>query len=45
VAWVAEASAALRDSAEQIAGLLHATPVIHGDESGLRVAGNCTGCT
>ena len=39
VAWVAEASIALQGSAEQIASGLHCAPVIHGDESGLRVAG------
>jgi transposase len=37
--WVAEASAALLETAEGIGGQLRAAPVLHGDESGLRVAG------
>lgn len=39
VAWVAEADAALSPTARQIASQLSAAPVLHGDESGLRVAG------
>ena len=37
-AWVAEASAAFQGTADIIAGQLHAAPVLHSDESGLRVA-------
>jgi transposase len=37
--WVAEASAALLETAEGVADRLRAAPVLHGDESGLRVAG------
>lgn len=39
MAWVAEAGAALRGTAGRIASQLHVAPVIHGDESELRVAG------
>jgi transposase len=45
VAWVAEARAALQGTANVIASQLNAAPLVHADESGLRVAGNCTGCT
>jgi transposase len=37
--WVAEASAALLETAGSVADQLRAAPVLHGDESGLRVAG------
>lgn len=39
LAWVAEASVALQTTADQIADLLRAAPVLNADESGLRVAG------
>jgi transposase len=39
LAWVAEASAALQATADQIAEHLRAAPVLNADESGLRVAG------
>ncbi|MDQ2822614.1 MAG: IS66 family transposase [Pseudomonadota bacterium] len=39
LAWVAEASAALQPTADQIAEHLRAAPVLNADESGLRVAG------
>ena len=38
LAWVAEASAAFQGTAETIAAQLHAAPIVHADESGLRVA-------
>jgi transposase len=37
--WVAEASAALLETAGGVSDQLRAAPVLHGDESGLRVAG------
>jgi transposase len=37
LAWVGEASAALKKSADVIARHLHAAPVVHADETGLRV--------
>lgn len=39
VAWVAEARAALQGTANVIASQLNAAPLVHADESGLRVAG------
>lgn len=39
VAWVAEASAALQETANVIASQLNAAQLVHADESGLRVAG------
>lgn len=39
VAWVAQARAALQGTANVIADQLNAAPLIHADESGLRVAG------
>lgn len=39
VAWVAEARAALQETADVIARQLNAAPLVHADESGLRVAG------
>ena len=39
LAWVAEARAALDGTATLIAQQLHKAPVLHSDESGLRVAG------
>ena len=38
LAWVAEASAAFQSTADTIAAQLHAAPILHADESGLRVA-------
>lgn len=37
-AWVSEAGAAFQGTADTIAAQLHAAPVLHSDESGLRVA-------
>ena len=39
VAWVAEAQVVLQATANVIASQLHAAPLVHADESGLRVAG------
>ncbi|MBB5610986.1 hypothetical protein HDE71_005562 [Janthinobacterium sp. S3M3] len=39
LAWVAEASAALQATADQIADQLRAAPVLNAAESGLRAAG------
>jgi len=39
VAWVDEARVALQDTADDIAHSLHTAPLVHADESGLRVAG------
>jgi transposase len=39
VTWVAEARAALQGTADSIADSLHRAPLVHADESGLRVAG------